>query len=284
MPNNLNNIPYFRRWFSRRQCIRLGQFPHFIHFRNIYKMANTMEKHEENLLDYEPAEEEAYESPSGAEETELRFGDLNLEEEEVTSVKLGTTANPETSGTGGACALPATPTATPQEMEDLDPKLCTMVSELVRSQVRQALEDSDTRLSAAEREILDLREEQLKDQTKLLNYEAREARRKEKRKERKERSKTQETGPIPEKRTRTSLSGNSSGPSQEEPHRVQEMTDNRAQDLLMKEVQEWQARRNWARRMDGLTPATPATGVNTDGTVWYNWRTSQKSTRMADIN
>ena len=233
-----------------------------------------MEKHEENLLDYEPAEEEANESPSGAEETELRFGDLNLEEEEVTSVKLGTAANPETSGTGGACALPVTPTTTPQEMEDMDPKLCTMVSELVKSQVRQALEDSDTRLSAAERQILDLREEQQKDQTKLLNYEAREARRKEKRKERKERSRTQETGPVPEKRTRTSLPGT----------RMQEMTDNRAQALLMKEAQEWQARRNWARRMDGLTPATPATGVNTDGTLWYNWRKSQKSNRMAHIN
>ena len=132
-------------------------------------MAANMEKHEENLLlDYEPAEEEADESPSGAEETELRFGDLNLEEEEMTSVKPGNTAIPETSGTGGACALPTTPTTT-QEKEDLDPKISTMVSELVRSQVRQALEDSDTRLSAAEREILDLREEQQKDQTKLLN-------------------------------------------------------------------------------------------------------------------
>ena len=58
-------------------------------------MAANMEKHEENLLlDYEPAEEEVEDSPSGAEETELRFGDLNLEEEEVTSVKLGNTANP----------------------------------------------------------------------------------------------------------------------------------------------------------------------------------------------
>ena len=114
----------------------------------------------------------------------------------MTSVKPGNTAIPETSGTGGACALPTTPTIT-QEKEDLDPKLSTMVSELVRSQVRQALEDSDTRLGAAEREILALREEQLKDQTKLLNYEAREARRKEKRKERKERSRPHDTGPVP---------------------------------------------------------------------------------------
>ena len=54
-----------------------------------------MEKYEENMLDYEP-EEEANETPSGAEETGLRFGDLNLEEEEVTSVEQGATANPET--------------------------------------------------------------------------------------------------------------------------------------------------------------------------------------------
>ena len=110
-----------------------------------------MEKYEENMLDYEP-EEEANETPSGAEETGLRFGDLNLEEEEVTSVEQGATANPETSGTGGASALPTTPTTT-QEMDDMDPKLSTLVSELVRRQVGQALEDSDTRLSAAEREI-----------------------------------------------------------------------------------------------------------------------------------
>ena len=217
MPNKLNSIPYFRRWFSRRHCIRLGMSPHFIHFRKIFTMAANMEKHEENLLlDYEPAEEEVEDSLSGAEETELRFGDLNLEEEEMTSVKPGNTAIPETSGTGGACALPTTPTTT-QEKEDLDPKLSTMVTELVRSQVRQALEASNTRLGAAEREILTLREEQLRDQNKLLNLEAKEARRKEKRKERKERSRTQEAGPVPEKRTRTSLSGTSSRPSQEEP-------------------------------------------------------------------
>ena len=36
-----------------------------------------MEKYEETMLDYEP-EEEANETPSGAEETELRFGDQAL--------------------------------------------------------------------------------------------------------------------------------------------------------------------------------------------------------------
>ena len=69
MPNKLNSIPYFRRWFSRRHCIRLGLSPHFIHFRKIFTMAANMEKHEENLLlDYEPAEEEVEDSPSGAED------------------------------------------------------------------------------------------------------------------------------------------------------------------------------------------------------------------------
>ena len=56
-------------------------------------MSTTMEKYEESLLDYEP-EEEANETPSGAEETELRFGDLNLEEEEATSMEQGATAIP----------------------------------------------------------------------------------------------------------------------------------------------------------------------------------------------
>ena len=71
MPNRLNNIPYFRKSFSRRHCFRLGQLPHYIHFRAIYNMSTTMEKYEETMLDYEP-EEEANETPSGAEETELR--------------------------------------------------------------------------------------------------------------------------------------------------------------------------------------------------------------------
>ena len=89
------------------------------------------------MLDYEP-EEEAIETPSGVEETKLRFGDLNLEEEEVTSVEQGATANPETSGTGGACALPVTSKPT-QEMDDMDPKLSILVSQLVRRQVGKLL-------------------------------------------------------------------------------------------------------------------------------------------------
>ena len=61
-------------------------------------MTTAMDKYEETMLDYEP-EEEAIETTSGAEETELRFGDLNLEEEEATSMEQGATANPETPGT-----------------------------------------------------------------------------------------------------------------------------------------------------------------------------------------
>ena len=229
MPNIRNNIPFIRRSFSRRQCIRLGQLPHFIHFRSIFKMSTAMDKDAHNMLDYEP-EEDTKDTTSGAEEAELRFNDLNLEEGEVPSMDGRATANPETPCTEGACALPATPKPT-QEKEDLDPQLSELVSQLVRSQVGQALEISEARLRAAESEIQGLKEEQQKDQAKLSSYEAKEARKKEKRKERKARNKNPEQVPIPEKRPRTSMTSSTTGPSQEELNREEE---DRVNNLLSK--------------------------------------------------
>ena len=147
MPNLKNNIPFIRRSFSRRQCIRLGQLPHYIHFRSIFKMSTTMDKEDHNLLDYEP-KDVTKDTISGAEDAELRFNNLNLEEGEVPSMDEGAAANPDIPCTEGACALPATPKPT-QEKEDLDPKLSELVSQLVESQVGHALESSEARPRAA---------------------------------------------------------------------------------------------------------------------------------------
>ena len=176
-----------------------------------------MDKEDHNLLDYEP-KDVTKDTISGAEDAELRLNNLNLEEGEVPSMDEGAAANPDIPCTEGACALPATPKPT-QEKEDLDPKLSELVSQLVKSQVGQALESSEARLRAAESEIQGLKEEQQKDQAKLSSYEAKEARKKEKRKERKARNKNPEQGPIPEKRPRTSLTSSTTGPSQEELNR-----------------------------------------------------------------
>ena len=66
MPNLRNNIPFIRRSFSRRQYIRLGQLPHFIHFRSIFKMSTAMDKDAHNMPDYEP-EEDTKDTAGGAE-------------------------------------------------------------------------------------------------------------------------------------------------------------------------------------------------------------------------
>ena len=170
-----------------------------------------MDKEDHNLLDYEP-EVVTKDTISGAEDAELRFNNLNLEEGEVPSMDEGAAANPDIPYT----ALPATPKPT-QEKEDLDPKLSELVSQLVESQVGHALESSEARLRAAECEILSLREELQKDQAKLSSFEAKEAEKKKKRKERKARKKTSpEQAPIPEKRQKTSLTSVTDGSSQEE--------------------------------------------------------------------
>ena len=169
------------------------------------------------------------------------------------------------------------------------------------SKVGQTVERSEARIQAAESEILSLREELLKDRAKLNTLEARAAEQNRKRKERKARKKNNpEPEPIPEKRQRTDTSQTSvtDGPSQEE------LT---TEDDLVREVElhypgaqsagnattvrvaekisrERQPLRHSTRWMEGLTPSEPATGDLIDPELWYNWRKSNKSRRIAHMN
>ena len=137
----------------------LGQLPHYIHFRSIINMANTIEK--EEFLDYEP-EDVSNDPTTGAEDTELEFSNLTLVEDEASSVETGQEANPDHPSMEGAHALPTTPGTSPQK-NVLDPQLGELISQLVDSKVGQTVERSEARIQAAESEILSLREELLKD-------------------------------------------------------------------------------------------------------------------------
>ena len=85
MPKRNYKIPFLRSVLSRRQCILLDQKPHFLSFRTITKMSNPNEI--EDLLDFEPHEDEAEDTPAGAKDAEIDLQHLTLAETEAKSME-----------------------------------------------------------------------------------------------------------------------------------------------------------------------------------------------------
>ena len=85
MPKLNYKTSFLRSVLSRRQCILLDQKPHFLSFRTITKMSNPNEL--EDLLDFEPYEDEAKDTAAGAKDAELDLQHLTLAEEEAKSME-----------------------------------------------------------------------------------------------------------------------------------------------------------------------------------------------------
>ena len=96
MPKMNYKTSFLRSVLSRRHCILLDQKPHFLSFRTIIKPSNTTDI--DDLLDFEPFEDEAKDTPTGAEDADLDLQHLTLVEDEAKSKVTDSVADSEPVG------------------------------------------------------------------------------------------------------------------------------------------------------------------------------------------
>ena len=104
MPKRNYKIPFLRRVLNQHQCILQDQGPHYFSFRTIYKMSNP--KDDEEVLDFEPYEDEAEDFSARAEDAGQH---LTLTEDEAKSMEKECEASSKP-GNVGAIALYKPPT------------------------------------------------------------------------------------------------------------------------------------------------------------------------------
>ena len=161
MPIRNYKIPFLRGVLNKHQCILQDQGSHYYHFRTNYKMSYP--KEEEEVLDFEPYEDEAEDFSARAKDAELNLQHLTLAENEAKSMETESVAS-SYPGNVGDIALPKPPT-TAQENDRIEPQLDDYIKKLVEEKICQTEQKSEARIKeaedAAEAKILALREDQV---------------------------------------------------------------------------------------------------------------------------
>ena len=157
MPKMNYKTSFLRSVLSRRHCILLDQKPHFLSFRTITKMSNPTEI--DDLLDFEPFEDEAKDTPTGAEDAELDLQHLTLVEDEAKSKVTESVAGSEPGILGDSAKIK--PPVALQENDLIVPQLDEYIKRLVEEKIGQNEERSEARIKDAESKILAIRDEML---------------------------------------------------------------------------------------------------------------------------